>query len=491
MKYICYAIIVLSNLHTICLATSNPPYYGLRVTMSQYSFREDILYFMQEGFNKLGTHFYFQDILEIFGEGLFAQGIIISNISTNNLEFSYKGVENSSSEWTGSEFRTDLNASISLNISFNWKFQLLYIYPLFGTGTGRIETSSISTEVNFTQNPKTQSKINCRLKAKWAIKNLGLNGLHHIAYIGEWMERLFPIGMEEDMRNILENVSDHVSNNLLKTYKESRTPMERDNIYIVIVIKNELFSTVESNSHIVLQFRTNITVEGFPPYNIYIWRFITPIAKGENDLEICMNYELIPDTLEILGKARYFNLPLTDIFPKIGKVNMFAGALPVLLEMFPSEMDVNIGCTACTLYDILDLQCSSDVAMVPPDPYCHLMLIPINCIFATDDLVGATFISVQIFARANYYPQLTENGGFKANLSYVYLYQYIYTPALSVTAQASINSILEDIIGDLNGQEVLSPGLRVKPNRANDYSLTGRSLYEEHACWEYNDQHKI
>ena len=468
-------IILLACLVSLIVSEDDYPYYGLRVNLAPETYAKDLMDTVTHLFSKAGGVFSFDDVTDVVGTGMTKQGMTLSLIQTSDFKFT-EGASPSIS-WDGTYFHSNYtDASLSLDINFDWSFEFLGIHAMFGKGTATLGSTKLDIGTNF--GVRIFDFIPCWVKPTFAVTKIELHGLYPIQGVKDWLMNLLTTGMTHDINMMIgEKVTYPLGTSIMKGYEFAHSSMTKGT---EVLLRNEFWKSWAVDGHLVLSFRSNVTLLN-RAYNKAIWRSISTPVKTTSPVEICMNYEWIPDTMEVLGKARqYYEVITSNITTIKPTVATFANIIPGLTDMYPAEMGVNMGCRESNSYDIVDLKCTATAPEV-----CHEMQIPFDCAFATNDTQGATFLTSTVFARGLYTPIVSEKHGLKAKLSMMFLHYYRHSPPLSTTGETSLNMILEDIVDFLNGQEVLDDGLIITPNRNNPFIEV--MLNDHDACFYYGE----
>ena len=471
-----YKIIVVACIMGICLGMADKtyPYYGLRVNLAPETYAKDLMTRVNQLFSTAGKVFEFEDIKDVTGDGMTKQGMTLSLIQTSDLRFT-AGVSPILS-WDGTYFHSNYtDASIAMDINFDWSFEFLGVHAMFGQGTATIGSSIIDIGTNF--GVRIFDFIPCWIKPDWEVTILDLHGLYPFKGVEDWMLKLLNTGMTTDMNLMIgEKITYPLGTSIMRNYENAQSSMSKKT---EVVLRNEFWRSAAQDNHLILSFKSNVTLLE-RAYNKAIWRYISTPVDTSKAIEICMNYEWIPDTMEVLGKSRqYYEVITTNITAIRPTVAVFSNIIPGLTDMYPAEMGVNMGCRESNSYDIVDLKCGGEGVV------CHQMQIPFDCTFATNDTYGATFLTSTVFARGTYIPMISEKHGLKASLSDMFLHYYRHNPPLSTTGETSLNMVLEDIVDYMNQKEVLDDGLIIKPNRNNPF--LSAKLNDHDACFYYSE----
>ena len=462
-------------------------YYGLRVSMSQSAYSQDLMASISTLFETAGPKFKFEDIVEEKGATL-REGGKISNITTGDLQFT-KGIAPSQMLWTGTYFNSSWDdAQLSLDIQFNWNFRLFGVHAAFGTGNATLTTTNILIGTNF--GVHIFNYFPCWIRPTWTVSQLTLSGLHPKSQLLHYLQGLLLRGMTLDMDMLIgEKITIPLGLSILSSYELVLNKLQiPSGSTVELLLSNSLWRSYSVKDYLVLSFESNISISELA-YNNRIWRWIsTPVDTTRGEMEICINYEVIPGSVEVVGKSRIYYEVLNS---RIGLLNptigTFSGIVEGLGDAYPADLPVNIGCGESSLHSIIQLVDNNytEYIYTEDSPRFYLQ-IPIHCELATDDQYGETFLSLTIITRGYYYPKLFNGTSLYARLKHIYMYSYTYNApyVLSYSNLALLNPILEQIVNLLNNQDVFTPGLSLPPTRGNAFKHS--ILRELDACFYYH-----
>eukprot|EP00826_Nyctotherus_ovalis_P042260 TRINITY_DN4325_c0_g1_i9.p1 TRINITY_DN4325_c0_g1~~TRINITY_DN4325_c0_g1_i9.p1 ORF type:complete len:497 (-),score=86.22 TRINITY_DN4325_c0_g1_i9:157-1647(-) len=360
---------------------------------------------------------------------------------------------------------------ISFQLSFSYAMTFLGFTVASGTGTGIVNNEAKKIYVFF-----NETHPDVQIPHPWDVTNIHLSwGLFTpAAWIEELLEQKFII----DFHKAVDDAMFDFAHKLLKTYEEVEDVFgdELDLVYYNTIM--DVKATV-ANTYMSIGFATNITVNKKLVKKMY--RVLTERVSPIGQCNICLAAELLPDSVDVLGKGGYHE---QDLLPKAwgfatNTVESLFPILPELSQDYKGDEEFKIYCRVSSGETINDITQRGN-----PEPFLE-MQYPTFCQFvATDRLED--LLMVDVFKRLAYIKNST-NATYNGYVTNAELYGFTTEPDLSPPRKMILHAYVLNFVKMHDHLNLAAPGIRVVPNRKDRLVYLGPDDRNEEVCFGYTE----
>jgi hypothetical protein len=445
-------IAVLFTLVLLSIQQTEYGFSGFRVTQLVTDYLADFVIFAEDGFKKTGGT-PFTDIVSISGDGTDKQTLTIFDIKYSYFSYNKNEIIGTPTINSKKNFWTlEIDSGIFEYVyTIKWKIEAFGLNLLFGNATISLKSSKVKIEQEFIQGAtKTQIYVTWKETiTQFFCQNS--KGDAAKPWIGKLIVSNFSKALEE---KIQQEVPKEVDDDMITNYNQIHMTLEKG---MEVAYINTLESMYKYSSgqgdYISLQYNTTITIPN-RPFITEMVRTVYPKVAPDHQLEICFNEEIFADTMDTLGKGRYFYQEFENvIFGTELKVANFLPLIPSLVTKYSPQDGVRVGCRPDISERVVDLK----IANKP-----LYMQIPLKCAMAITK-TGEEFMSLTVELRANYKPAAYYDGGVYALLENVRVHNYHAPFFYPLHTQMELNEILDRIANFYNNLNVIFPARVLAP----------------------------
>eukprot|EP01022_Parablepharisma_sp_SALTPOND_P019048 TRINITY_DN3201_c0_g1_i1.p1 TRINITY_DN3201_c0_g1~~TRINITY_DN3201_c0_g1_i1.p1 ORF type:complete len:541 (-),score=20.30 TRINITY_DN3201_c0_g1_i1:368-1990(-) len=466
MRSLLYLLVLLMVLCSPVLALEYVSYEGLRLDMSALTLNRDIISTIIPALNRT-QHSAFYTYKE---KGSFGSELKIKNVKITYYKINEERFDLNSYEYEYPIYRLKgAFESIYFHISFHYEVTWLGI-PV-NTGTGSAAVTNVKNEILVFWN---ETDPDVQLPHPWDIRNITLSSWFPPT---KWVTELLHKKFIHDFHNAIDHSMYDFAHNLLKTYRyiEDIFP---DNIDLIF--RNDILwvTPTVNGSYLSISFKTNITVNGHVHKKMYRRMNSTVVPRG--DFDYCLAAELVPDVMDAMGKGGYND---KDEDPKkwgfeSNTIKEFFNILPSLKETYKGDEVFIVHCQSSRFETVNDVTQKGWT-----DPLLELQN-PVYCMFSVE---GHYFLSVDTFMRF-YYELKCKNESFYAHIRAALLKDFKTVPLLPEARKELLAEKVEAYTHTFYDTELLSPGIKVMPNRHDELIFDWAYTKNEEICFYYREK---
>eukprot|EP00826_Nyctotherus_ovalis_P056594 TRINITY_DN7673_c0_g1_i3.p1 TRINITY_DN7673_c0_g1~~TRINITY_DN7673_c0_g1_i3.p1 ORF type:complete len:469 (+),score=103.73 TRINITY_DN7673_c0_g1_i3:202-1608(+) len=463
-----FSILLLLVVFCATARTEEVVYQGIRVDMCALTLNRDILACITPAMNRTLNHT-FRSLSDhaaltslYIGDIKVMQPSINENLFDMN-KFTYDPpIYNLSSQ----------SGCVSFTLSFSYEMTFLGLTIASGTGTGVVNNEAKGILVFF-----NETHPDVQLPHPWDVTNIRLSG--SIFTPAQWIEDVLEDKFIHDFHKVVDDAMFDFANKLLAAYErvEDIFGDEMDLIYYNHII--DVKPTIDK-TYMSIGFGTNITVNNNKVRKMH--REIAGSVAPFGHFSLCMAAELLPDSLDSLGKAGYHDFVMD---PEIwgfedNTVKCLFPILPELTDRYDGTENFTINCMSSPSETINDLAHRGSATQYLEMQY------PFHCAF----FVNATFEDVlrtDIYARFAYIMNGTEQA-YNGFIQHVELYGFNTLPNLAPPRRKILNEFIVNFVMIFEEADVIAPGIRVVPNRRSELEFKGFETRKEEICFWYDEK---
>ena len=446
-------------------------YEGLRLDMSALTLNRDILASIIPALNRTE-----QSTFKSYNES----GSFGTHLQINNVKIPYFKINEERFDMNRFEFAFPIYKikgqfeAILFHITF--RFHLTWLGIPLVTGTGSAAVTNTRNEILVFWN---ESDPDVQLPHPWDIKNLTLSTWIQPT---SWVTTLLHTKFIHDFHTAVDDAMYDFAHNLLKTYRYIEDIFPDD---IDLVFRNEILSVQPTvgGAYLTIAFKTNITVDMSIHKKMYRKVLGTVVPKGNFDY--CLAAQLVPDVMDALGKAGYYDEEIdykTWGFAS-DKVKEFFDIFPVLREKYSGSETFAIHCQSSrtdTTNDVTQREWE--------DPLLELQH-PVYCFVYVAD-TGEYILIADIFFRF-YYELKCKVDAFYGHVRAAALKGFRTTPILPESRRLLLEEHLQTYTTHFYDRELVSPGIKVTPNREKELIFDWAYTMSEEICFYYKEKRPI
>lgn len=446
------------------LAMDTVRYQGLRVDLSAVTLNRDILDCITPALNRTINNTF----LDLSDHGALTS-LYISNIKVTQPHINENLFDIYRFNFTPPIYEfTGEHGCISFQLSFAYEMTFLGLTLSSGTGTGVVNNEAKKIYVFF-----NETHPDVQIPHPWDVTNIQLTwGLFTPA---EWIEELLERKFIIDFHKAVDDAMFDFAHKLLKTYEEVEDVFgdELDLVYYNTIM--DVKATM-GNTYMSIGFSTNITVNKKLVRKVY--RVLTERVSTIGQCNICLAAELLPDSVDVLGKGGYHEqdlLPVSWGFATNTVKSLFP-IMPELAERFDGNEEFKIYCRVSDGETINDITQRGS-----PEPFLE-MQYPTICQFVADGLKD--LLTLDVFKRLAYIKNTT-NGVYNGYVTNAELYGFITEPSLSPPRKMILHAYVLNFVKMYDHLDLAAPGIRVVPNRKDQLVYLGPDDRNEEICFGY------
>ena len=454
------------------------PYQGLRVAMKSKTFGRDVIKTLNNLLKPLKLK-QFPDINDTSGNGIFMQGINLTSII-----LVFVTLDDKSFDLTNLQFSNNhviLNGSISsigMEILLKYETNLMNMH-LFGGGAALI-ISAKNSSISITYDPIHNTLHSNLIGAYWNINVTTSENLYIFQdSIYEWIQYLINKIVLPEITQSIQIQFQEFNDNFLGIYGMVYNQYQTS---IDIQMVNKLLNLTQiKDGGIVMAFDSNLTM---PSHSLFkkLFKHRKSDFVMESDLEICYNSQLVPETVDLLGKAGFFDSSGTAQYVWDLESNGSVGDLSKIIPGLSLEYNRNI---------ILDGQCqlekdftTNDISMrYNPNPPTRL-LFPYNCNLTTH---GNLVLETIGFYKVNYSLISVNNNVFLGHANEVSIHSIYTDPIIPKESLQELFLILQPMMKYFSNHDFFVPGFKLDPFRRSEMRFLKESNIIYEMCYEYSE----
>ncbi|MDR3737349.1 MAG: hypothetical protein P4L10_17715 [Acidobacteriaceae bacterium] len=412
---------------------------------------------------------------DIEGEGSFGSKKYMKNIKITSYKINEERFDINRYEYVAPTYK--LKGSFEA-IYFNVEFE--YVQTWLGitvsSGPGSAAITNVNSEILVFFN---ESEPDVQIPHPWDVKNLTIS-----AWISDstWATTELHEHFVPHFHQVVDKSMDEFAHNLLKTYTYIEDVFPDD---IDLVFRNKLMTVQPSmaGTYFSLAFKMNITVNN----NIHrkMYRKMNGTIVPQGDFDYCLPAELIPAVLDTLGKGGYYD---TEVMPEIwgfesDSIKEFYNIIPSLKEKYPESAKFAIHCQSSrfeTVNDITQRDWIEPVLQLQDPGYCFAYLV--------DE--GEYFLLLDVFMRY-YYEMKCKVDSYYGHILYSELYAFRTVPELPYSRHEIMGHHLTNYSEIFHDSELVSPGIKVIPNRHTELTFASAYISREEICFYYKENRPI
>jgi len=449
------------------------PYEGFRVDLSALTLNRDILGIIIPGLNKTYHH-----VFNNYEES----GSFGTVLKIHDIKITYYKINEERLNITGYEYQYPIYRLKGLFESIYFHLEFLYTVTWLGItvdkGTGKAAVTNLNNEILVLFN---ETDPDVKITHPWDIVNITLTGTLYRP--SSWIKTIMHKEFIHEFDKVVDKSLDNFAHELLKTYRYIEDKFPDDNIDLIF--RNDILSVTPTvgGKYLSIAFKTNMTVNGYVHKKMY--RKVNSTVIPQSNFDICMNAELVPDVMDIMGKGGYHD---REVDPRQWSFNSdemreVFNILPNLEEKYNPTDKFIITCQ-CSRFETVNDMTQRQLL----EPLLELQN-PIYCMFRAlkDDNF---FLIVDIFFR-EYYELKNKQDVFYGHVRSIGMKDYRTTPSLPENRKQILTEHVISYMYTFFDTELLSPGLRVIPNRHNEVVYQWGYLKEEEICFYYKENRTI
>ena len=455
MRAIALAFIVLAI--ELCQAFSSNAYQGIRFTV-----RKDLV--EAKHFENCALmaqqilHMTFPRVNYTIGPEYFKTSFVIANLSgvsavydpTKQTEYVFLiGGDKTIN-------MTQVGPVLNMTFHFTYDFVVLGMHLLFGEGTLNLTASKLVVFETY-----KERDIVTTVKAN-LIPTIKISGLNFFYKVTPWIEFMFTEYLYNDLIDRLTNIF-HTNmmndvaplmNQAIEFYKSGA---------LTVLLEHSILTMNESPAgYLSLGFNANIRVDD-RQISKKIWRYVnTPVTMAGEKAKLCVANTLIPNVVEVQGKAKDFMLRLDPKdFGLSGKLRDLAPIMPKIYEYFDTELELEMACRVIGDMDIVKIATNPSLEQTA-------IQIPISCAFAIYADPHRDLLDVNMYVRANITkiqhgkPQEIVLSG-SLNTPFIYGLN-VASSMFPVEGIDTVYAIMGRVARKLQGFPIVAPGLKFLVN---------------------------
>jgi len=462
------AFVILAVLAMTSFALDHISYEGLRLDMSAATLNRDILSIIIPALNRtLESHY--NDIKE---PGSFWTELHLKGLKIINYKINEERIDITRFEYNAPIYKMKGSfESILFHISFEFLETWLGIKISSGHGVGIV--TNVNNEILVFFN---ESDPDIAIPHPWDIKNLTLASWSAPT---KWVHDTLHKHFIPVFHKVVDDSMWDFAHLLLRTYRRIEDVFPHD---VDLIFMNDIISvkpTVGGN-YLSIAFKTNITVNNYIHKKMYRRMNGTVVPRG--DFDYCFAAQLVPDVLDALGKGGYYDSEVPYWLWGFNEENMteIFNIMPNLRTKYFDNDTFGAHCQSTRFETVLDL----DLVREFIDPPLALQN-PTYCFFYAHR-TGEYFLLVDIFLRT-YYEMKATNQSYIGHIPYCMAYSFRTLPELPEVKKNLFGKYVDNFAAFFSESEMLSPGIKVVPNRHLQLNYTDAYITDDEICFYYNE----
>ena len=445
-------------------------YEGLRLDISALTMNRDILATLKPAFERTKNHT-FEDVRQHDPlSSLMIKNIHITEAKLNERTFKMEEFKFDYPIYT----LTGGTGAMYFKIAFFYTMTWLGLTLAKGKGVGMITNQRNEIMVLY-----NETDPDVKIIPPWHVTSIEIN--NHIFSPKDWIKTVLEKRFIGEFDKVLDDCMFDFAHKLLYNYREINDsfPNETD-----LVFRNEIIDVkaTKGNSYLSIGFKTNIIVD--QDYTRKVIRRQQGKVAPRNDFDYCLSVQMIPDTIDLLGKSGYYNeiVPLKKWRFASNSVKELYRILPRLQEDYDPSYTFHISCKTSHTESVNDLKHKDN-------PDFHKYLYPYHCYFLINEDPKLSPLNIKVYINIFYEPVVGPNEkALYANVRYAELAGFVETPALPVSKKKILSEHVEGFCGYFTDKKLASPGISVIPNRADELVWDGSYLNPEEVCYHYDEK---
>jgi hypothetical protein len=443
-------------------------YEGLRVDMSALTLNRDILSCITPAMNRT-LNYTFKSLSEHGAlSSLYIKDIKITKpVIDENLFDMYHYTYNAPIyQFNGTA------GCIYFQLSFSYSMTFLGFTVSSGTGSGLVKNEAKKIYVFF-----NETHPDIQLPHPWDVTSIKLTS--RLISPKKWIEELLESKFIYEFHKVVDDAMFDFADKLLHTYEYIEDVFDDDYDLVFTNSILQVKPTVD-NSYISIGFETNITVRNH--YQRKMYRRITGSVVPLGDFSFCLSAEILPDSLDVLGKAGYHELDYPPIFWDFDNntVSTLFTIMPALSKTYSGDEEYVISIRVSSQETINDITQRGSA-------YTYLeMQYPFFCQFRILES-GDTPLIVNVYSRFMYLMNGT-NQTYNADIGTVELYGFSEYPSLPDAKKMVLSGHVHSFVKIFEHKSVLAPGVKVVPNRKDQLKFVNYYAAKEEICFGYNEE---
>jgi hypothetical protein len=353
----------------------------------------------------------------------------------------------------------------------HFEFEETFIGIPIHWGKGTADVTNVRSEILVFWN---ESDPDIQLPHPWDIKNLEMEGVYAPK---EWVQTALHKSFIPHFHDAVDKSLDPFAHNLLKTYRiiEDVLPGDYD-----LIFGNNIMAMRPSvgGTYFSIAFKSNITVNKGIHKKFY--RRMNGKIDPQGDFDYCLASQYVPDVFDALGKGRYFNgLVFHQMWGfDTDKVKEWCDILPAVCNQYNKEDTFEIHC------DVSETTTVNDLGFRYEGPLYNRLQLPQNCRIHVPG--NPSFLVVDVFLKF-YYEMKCTNQAFIGHVTFSFLGGFRTATPLPEGKMHMLEAHLNAYAGQFTEQELLSPGIKVTPNRPHEVNFTLCYQNEDEICFYYDE----
>jgi len=451
-------------------------YEGLRLDLSALTLNRDILGTIIPALNRtkmagFGTYKEYGS----FWHELRVSNVKITSYTINEHRFDMNSYTYSYPTYT----LRGTSEAIYFKISFSYRMTCLGIITNAGTGTA--DVTNVRNEILVFWN---ESDPDVLIPHPWDIKNLYLSSWFPPT---NWITSILHNQFVKDFHVVVDRAMDDFAHNLLRTYRRIEDYFPHR---VELVLFNDIISanSTVDGKYFSIAFKTDITVDRYVKKPMYRRMNGTVVPRGNFDY--CFSAQLVPDVMDAMGKGAYYDKEVPVDVWGFGsdEIREFFNIVPSLREKYDPHDKFAISCMSSRFETINDI-----TQRTLPAPLLQLQY-PAYCMTLTRK-DGRIFLIIDVFAR--FYYELKAKIDEKNTTEPPVYYGHVRASTLGgFTVSPSLpenkkNLLLDHVlayVGSFFDQELVSPGLSLRPNRESELQYASAYIMDEEICFYFNEK---
>ena len=466
-----YIAAVLSTLLFCGEAIETVPYEGLRLDISALTFNRDIIGTIIPGLNRTLEHS-FPDIKEA---GSFYTELHLTKIKITYYKINEERFDMNKFEYSYPIYKLKgMFESILFHISLEYKETWIGIPIATGTAAGAVTNVDNLILVLF-----NETDPDVQIPHPWDIKNMTHTGLWPPS---SWIKSMLHTHFIPVFHKIVDDSMYDFAHKLLHSYRYIEDIFPED---IDLVFRNDIISVTPTvgGQYLTIAFKTNITVNNYIHKNMHRLMNGTVVPRG--DFDYCLASQLVPDVMDAMGKGGYHD---SDVSPLLwgfnsSEIREFFDIMPSLRERYIGNEEFNLHCQSSRF------ETTNDITRKKDDNAPLQLQFPNYC-YGHVLSSGEYFVVVDVFTRF-YYEMKCKDEGFYGHVLFAELYGFKTVPVLPEDRRRLLESHLKNFVGFFTDSELLSPGIKILPNRHNELIFDWAYIMADEICFYYKEKRPI
>eukprot|EP00831_Metopus_contortus_P042792 TRINITY_DN3417_c0_g1_i3.p1 TRINITY_DN3417_c0_g1~~TRINITY_DN3417_c0_g1_i3.p1 ORF type:complete len:274 (-),score=78.15 TRINITY_DN3417_c0_g1_i3:44-865(-) len=216
-----------------------------------------------------------------------------------------------------------------------------------------------------------------------------------------------------------------------------------------------------------------------------MYRSMTGTIVPQGDFDYCLNSQLVPDVLDATGKGGYHDMEIDAVLFDFADntVKQFFDIMPTLKERYTGTEEFIIHCQHSrfeTTNDLTQRNREYPILQLQHPQYCFFYIAS----------SGEYFLIVDIFLRF-YYEMKAKEESFFGHVLASELYSFSTVPILPASKHSLLQPHMEHFAAIYSDSELISPGIRINPNRHKELTFTWAYIMTDEICFYYHEKKPI